>query len=44
VSVVAVLAVVASIATAVQVYRVGDSGAQAVWKDQVNAAPQKAGS
>ncbi|MEW1960492.1 DUF2231 domain-containing protein [Kineococcus sp. NPDC059986] len=44
VSVVAALAVVASIATAVQVYRVGDSGAQAVWKDQVNAAPQKAGS
>lgn len=44
VTVVAALSVVAALATAVQVYRVGDSGAQAVWKDQVNAAPQKSGS
>ena len=35
---VAVLAIVASTATAVQVYRVGDSGARAAWGDQV-AAP-----
>lgn len=34
---VAVLAVVAALATAVQVYRVGDSGAKAVWSDQVKA-------
>lgn len=32
---VAVLAVVAAAACGVQVYRVGDSGAQAVWSDQV---------
>ena len=37
VQVVAVLAVVAAIATAVQVYRVGDSGAKATWKDQVSS-------
>ncbi|GAA1954519.1 hypothetical protein GCM10009798_12150 [Nocardioides panacihumi] len=35
---VAVLAVVAAVATGVQVYRVGDSGAKAVWADQVQAS------
>src|SRR6478609_7046470 len=35
---VAVLAVVAAVATGVQVYRVGDSGAKAVWADQVHAS------
>lgn len=35
---VAVLAVVAAVATSVQVYRVGDSGAKAVWSDQVQAS------
>ncbi len=40
---VAVLAVLASLACAVQVYRVGDSGAKAVWSDQVSAAPSSAG-
>lgn len=35
---VAVLAVVAAVACGVQVYRVGDSGAEAVWSDQVGAA------
>lgn len=34
---VAVLAVVASLATAVQVYRVGESGARAAWADQVTS-------
>jgi hypothetical protein len=34
---VAVLAVVASLATAVQVYRIGDSGARAVWGDEVSS-------
>ena len=34
---VAVLAVVASVAAGVQVYRVGDSGARAAWGDQVSA-------
>lgn len=40
--VVAVLAIVAALATSVQVYRVGDSGAKAVWGDQVgsSSAPQ----
>ena len=33
--VVATLAVVAALATSVQVYRVGDSGARAAWGDQV---------
>ncbi|MET1004724.1 MAG: DUF2231 domain-containing protein [Propionibacteriaceae bacterium] len=33
--VVAVLAVAAALASGVQVYRVGDSGAKAVWSDQV---------
>lgn len=37
--VVAVLAVVASVGVGVQVYRVGDSGAKAVWADQMTAAP-----
>ena len=34
---VAVVAVVASLAAGVQVYRVGDSGARAAWGDQVSA-------
>jgi uncharacterized membrane protein len=34
---VAVLAVVASVAAGVQVYRVGDSGARAAWGDRVSA-------
>lgn len=37
--VVAVLSVVAAVAAGVQVYRVGDSGAEAVWADQVTSAP-----
>jgi uncharacterized membrane protein len=37
-SVIAVLAVVAAVATGVQVYRVGESGARAVWSDQVHAS------
>jgi uncharacterized membrane protein len=32
------LAVVAALATGVQVYRVGDSGARAVWGDQVSSS------
>lgn len=36
--VIGVLAVVAARASAVQVYRVGDSGAKAVWGDQVNSS------
>jgi uncharacterized membrane protein len=36
-TVVAALAVVASVAAGVQVYRVGDSGARAAWGDQVSA-------
>lgn len=39
--VVAVLAVVAAVASGVQVYRVGDSGAQAVWADQMTASASK---
>jgi hypothetical protein len=35
---VAVLAVVAGLATSVQVYRVGDSGARAAWGDQVSSS------
>jgi hypothetical protein len=31
-----VVAVVAGLASAVQVYRVGDSGARAAWGDQVS--------
>lgn len=34
---VAVLAVIASLAAGVQVYRVGDSGARAAWGDQVSS-------
>ena len=34
---VAALAVVAALATTVQVYRVGDSGARAAWGDQVSS-------
>ncbi len=37
-TVVAVLAVVAALATTVQVYRVGDSGAKAAWADQVSSS------
>ncbi|RYP80827.1 hypothetical protein EKO23_24350 [Nocardioides guangzhouensis] len=36
--VVAVLALVAAVATSVQVYRVGDSGARAAWGDQVSSS------
>ena len=35
--IVGVLAVVAALATTVQVYRIGDSGAKAAWHDQVSA-------
>ncbi|MDH2414242.1 DUF2231 domain-containing protein [Nocardioides sp. CER19] len=35
---VAALAAVAAIATSVQVYRVGESGARAVWSDQVHSS------
>lgn len=35
---VAALAVVAALATTVQVYRVGDSGARAAWGDQVSSS------
>lgn len=35
--VVAVLALVAALATSVQVYRVGDSGARSAWGDQVSS-------
>ena len=34
----AALAVVAALATSVQVYRVGDSGARAAWGDQVSSS------
>ena len=37
-TIVAAALVVAAIATGVQVYRVGDSGAKSVWEDQVAAA------
>jgi uncharacterized membrane protein len=40
---VAVLAVVAALATGVQVYRVGESGAKAVWGDQVTEGPAGTG-
>lgn len=36
--VIAVVAVVAALASAVQVYRVGESGARAVWGDQVTSS------
>lgn len=38
--VVAVLALLAAVATSVQVYRVGDSGARAAWGDQVGSSGQ----
>ena len=38
-TVVAALAVVAAVASGVQVFRVGDSGARAVWGDRVSSAP-----
>lgn len=38
---VAVLALVAAIATSVQVYRVGDSGARAAWSGRVQSTPQR---
>lgn len=41
--VLAVLTVVAAVAAGVQVYRVGDSGAQAVWADQMTASPAQSG-
>lgn len=41
--VVAVLAVVAALATSVQVYRVGDSGARAAWANQVQASGSSSG-
>ncbi|KAA0021337.1 DUF2231 domain-containing protein [Antrihabitans cavernicola] len=36
---VAVLAVVIGVATMVQIYRIGESGARAVWGDQVSSQP-----
>lgn len=42
--VVAGLAVVAAFAAAVQVYRVGDSGARAVWAGQVSSSSSSSGS
>ena len=42
--VVAVLAVVAAVATSVQVYRVGDSGARAAWSHRVQATSNGYGS
>ena len=39
---VAAIVVVASVATAVQVYRIGDSGARATWGDQAGAAERSA--
>ena len=41
VTVVAVFAVVAALATAFQVYRVGDSGAKAVWEDSTSQTSGK---
>ncbi|GCD88548.1 DUF2231 domain-containing protein [Nocardioides sp. LS1] len=40
---VAVLGVVAALATTVQVYRIGDSGARAAWGDQVSASTTSGG-
>lgn len=37
-AIVAAIVIVVSVATAVQVYRIGDSGARATWGDQVAAA------
>lgn len=42
-TVVAGLAVVAALASGVQVYRVGDSGAKAVWEDQMTTSAPAAG-
>ena len=42
--VVSVLAVVVGLASAVQVYRVGDSGARAAWADQVASSSGSSGS
>jgi len=42
--VVAALAVVAAVATSVQVYRVGDSGARAAWGDRVQSSSSTSGS
>ncbi|MBB6629830.1 hypothetical protein H5V45_21105 [Nocardioides sp. KIGAM211] len=42
--VVAALAVVAAVATTVQVYRIGDSGARAAWGDQVSSSAGESGS
>ncbi|GAA4120316.1 hypothetical protein GCM10022215_23750 [Nocardioides fonticola] len=39
-TIVAALAVVAALATTVQVYRIGDSGAKAAWGDQVTSTVQ----
>jgi len=41
VTAVAVLAALAGVATTIQVYRVGDSGAKAVWGDQVDNTAQQ---
>lgn len=41
---VAVLAVIAAVAAGVQVFRVGDSGARAVWSDQVSSSQSSGGS
>lgn len=43
VTAVAVLAMVVSLASAVQVYRVGDSGARAAWGDQVTSSTPQHG-
>lgn len=42
-AVVTVFVVVASVATAVQVFRIGHSGAQSVWGDAISTAPAAAG-
>ena len=39
--VVAVLAIVVGVASCVQVYRIGDSGSEAVWGDTVNSTPAR---
>ena len=42
-TVVGVLAIVAALATTVQVYRIGDSGAKAAWGDQVTSSSGEGG-
>ncbi|WP_372736781.1 DUF2231 domain-containing protein [Nocardioides sp.] len=42
-TIIATLAVIASLAAAVQVYRVGDSGARAAWADQVTSTSSNNG-